>query len=135
MVLGAPSGTERFDAAKEMFDYGFANYRLYPVAQRGAKVRGRLPVTGGSADSVALQLDGDLTLLILKGSEQGIELSPALPESLAAPVAIGQRVGTVNVIVEGRSVAAIPVVASENVSAKGFVHSLRHFWQHWLVPF
>ena len=135
VVLGAPSGTERFDAAKEMFDYGFANYRLYPVAQRGSRVRGRLPVTDGSADSVALQLDGDLTLLILKGSEQGIELSPALPESLAAPVEIGQRVGTVNVIVEGRSVAAIPIVASENVSAKGFAHSLRHFWQHWLVPF
>ena len=134
VVLGAPSGAERFDIAKEMFDYGFANYRLYPVAQRGARVRGRLPVTGGDSDSVALQLDGDLTLLILKGSEQSVQLSPTLPESLSAPVEIGQHVGSVDVIVNGRTVAAIPIVASEPVAAKGFAHSLRHFWQHWLVP-
>ena len=134
VVLGAPSGSERFDAAKEMFDYGFANYRLYPVAQRGARIRGRLPVTGGDANSVALQLDGDLTLLILKGSEQGIQLSPSLPESIAAPVGIGQRIGAVDVIVEGKTVASIPVVSAEQISAKGFIHSLHHFWQHWLVP-
>ena len=135
VVLGASSGAERFDIAKEMFDYGFANYRLYPVAQRGARVRGRLPVTGGDADSVALQLDGDLTLLILKGSEQGIQLVPSLPESLSAPVEAGQRVGSVDVVVDGKSVASIPIVSSEQVSAKGFLHSLHHFWQHWLVPF
>ncbi|NVH05512.1 D-alanyl-D-alanine carboxypeptidase, partial [Escherichia coli] len=40
VVLGAESSTERFDIAKEMFDYGFANYRLYPVAQSGVRVKG-----------------------------------------------------------------------------------------------
>jgi len=135
VVLGAPSGAERFDIAKEMFDYGFANYRLYPVAQRGTPVRGKLPVVSGEADSVSLQLDGDLTLLVLKGSEQDIRLSPSLPESVAAPIAAGQRVGTVNVIVEGKTAAAIPIVASESVDAKGFRHGLRRFWQRWLVEF
>lgn len=133
VVLGAPSGTERFDIAKEMFDYGFANYRLYPVAQRGTPVRGRLPVISGEKDSVALQLDGELTLLVLKGSEQDIRLSPALPESVSAPVQTGQRIGSVNVIVEGKTVASIPIAASETVDAKGFRHGLKRFWQQWLA--
>ena len=47
VVLGAESGKERFAIAREMLEYGFANYRRYPVAVRGTKVRGRLPVTGG----------------------------------------------------------------------------------------
>ena len=135
VVLGAPSGTERFEAAKEMFDYGFANYRLYPVAQRGTPIRGRLPVTGGESDSLALELDGDLTLLILKGSEQDIRLSPNLPESVEAPIGLGERIGSVNVVVEGKNVAAIPIVASEAVGAKGLFPGLCRFWQNWIFQF
>lgn len=135
VVLGAPSGTERFDAAKEMLDYGFANYRLYPVAQRGTPVRGQLPVVGGDRDSIGLQLDGDLTLLVLKGTEQDIRLTPALPDSVQAPVAAGQRIGSVNVVVEGKNAASIPIVSSESVDAVGFRRGLERFWEKWLVEF
>ena len=135
VVLGASSGTERFDIAKEMFDYGFANYRLYPVAQRGTPIRGSLPVISGEKDSVSLELDGDLTLLVLKGTEQNIQLVPDLPESVDAPVQVGQQIGSVSVIVEGKNAASIPISASESVDAKGFRHGIRRFWQQWLVKF
>ena len=133
VVLGAPDSTARFNAAKEMFDFGFASYRLYPVAQRGAKVRGSLPVTGGDLDSVTLQLNDDLTLLIPKGGEQNIQLSPNLPESIAAPLQAGDTVGSVDVIADGKNVASIPIIASETVQAKGFAHSLHRIWQEWMV--
>ena len=89
VVLGADTGSERFDIAAEMLDYGFAHYRLYPVAEKGTKVRGELPVTGGDSDGVPLVLDGDLTLLIQKGDEQGVQLVPDLPEAVEAPIAAG----------------------------------------------
>ncbi len=133
VVLGAPSGKERFALAQEMFDYGFANYRRYPVAQRGTKVKGALPVTGGEADGVALVLDGDLTLLVNKGDEQRVELSPSLPESVAAPVEAGQVVGHVDVSVDGRPLARIPVATAESVAAKGL--PLRRIWQNWIGRF
>ena len=133
VVLGAPGGTERFDAASDMFDYGFANYRLYPVAKSGTPVRGKLPVNGGAADSVSLRLDGDLTLLVLKGTEQDIRLTPSLPEAVDAPVSEGQQIGSVSVIVEGRSAASIPIAAAESVDAKGFRHGIRRFWRQWAI--
>ena len=118
VVLGADSGKERFAIARQMLDYGFANYRRYPVASRGTRVRGELPVTGGIREGVALALDGDLTLLVNKGDEQRIQLSPDLPQSLAAPVRAGQTVGNVVVSVDGGEVARIPIVAAEAVDAK-----------------
>jgi len=118
VVLGADSGKERFAIAREMLEYGFANYRRYPVAVRGTKVRGQLPVTGGTAEGVALVLDGDLTLLIPRGDEQRITLEPALPEALPAPVERGQQIGHVRVLVDGRETAQIPVAAAEAVEAK-----------------
>ena len=118
VVLGAESGKERFAIAREMLEYGFANYRRYPVAVRGTKVRGQLPVTGGTAEGVALVLDGNLTLLIPRGDEQCVTLEPALPEALPAPVEKGRQVGHVRVLVDGRETARIPVAAAEDVAAK-----------------
>ena len=125
VVLGADSGSERFDIAGEMFDYGFANYRLYPVAERGTKIRGKLPVTGGNVSGVPLVLDGALTLLILKGEEQGITLAPNLPESIEAPVEAGVQIGTVDVVREGRVIAQLPVITATAVDSRGFLHALK----------
>lgn len=133
VVLGAGSGTERFDIAAEMFDYGFANYRRYPVAQKGTRIKGQLPVTGGTEPGVSLMLNGDLTLLVLKGTEQSIQLTPALPESLPAPVHTGQSAGTVAVIVEGRTVAEIPVITCSEVGAKGVWPGLRRILSRWVA--
>lgn len=131
VVLGADTGRERFDIASEMLDYGFAHYRLYPVAQEGTKVRGELPVTGGDSAGVPLVLGGALTLLIQKGEEQGIQLVPDLPESVEAPIAAGQEVGGVEVVVDGRSVARIPVLAAREVTAKGLKNALSRVLRAW----
>ena len=131
VVLGADTGSERFDIATEMLDYGFAHYRLYPVAERGTKVRGELPVTGGDSEGVPLELDGDLTLLIQKGDEQSVQLVPSLPESIEAPVAAGQEVGSVEVVVDGRVVARIPVIATREVTAKGLKNAIGRVLKFW----
>ena len=133
VVLGAPSGSERFDLAAKMFDYGFANYRLYPVAQRGAKIKGTLPVEGGRPDGVSLILDGDLTLLVTKGSEQDVSLVPELPERVEAPVEVGDLIGYVRVEQGGRTLAKLPVVAASASEIKGFDCNLKKLLRHWVL--
>lgn len=132
VVLGASSGSERFDTAGEMFDYGFANYRLYPVARRGTKIKGSLPVNNGRPDSIPLTLDGDLTLLVGKGEEQSLRLLPELPQALDAPVVAGDPVGHVRVELDGRTLARLPVIAAGNSEVKGISGSLRRIWGRWL---
>ncbi|MGN0184826.1 MAG: D-alanyl-D-alanine carboxypeptidase family protein [Aristaeellaceae bacterium] len=133
VVLGAPSGSERFDLAAKMFDYGFANYRLYPVAQRGTKIKGTLPVEGGRPDGVSLILDGDLTLLVTKGSEQDIALVLELPERVEAPVEVGDLIGYVRVEQGGRTLAKLPVVAASASEIKGFDGNLKKLLRHWVL--
>lgn len=133
VVLGGSTSTARFDSAAAMFDFGFANYRLYPVAEKGAPVKGGLPVNGGETDLLPLELDGELTLLIEKGGESDIELAPDLPESLDAPVHRGQRVGCVNVTMGGKTVASLDVVAAADVEATGILYLLRRIVGLWVV--
>ena len=132
VVLGAQSSTARFDTAASMFDYGFANYRLYPVARSGAKIRGEMPVEGGNLPSIALMLQGDLTLLMKKGGEQAVELLPNLPPSVQAPLSMGDLVGSVDVALDGRVIASIDVVAAQSVGRQDFADGLRRVFGRWL---
>ena len=133
VVLGAPSGSERFDTAAAMFDYGFANYRLYPVAKRGTRVKGTLPVDGGRPDSISLALDGNLTLLIGKGDEADIHLVPELPERVNAPVELGQEIGQVRVEQNGRTLARLPVVAASTSEISGLSSGLMRLFSLWTM--
>lgn len=133
VVLGSTSSTKRFDSAAAMFDYGFANYRLYPVAEKGTPVKGKLPVNGGDADGVSLVLDDDLTLLITKGTEQQIELNPSLPEFIDAPVNKGEKVGSVEVVLEGKCVAELAIVTAEEVDATGVGYTLKRIIGLWVI--
>ena len=131
VVLGADSGAERFDIAARMLEHGFANYRRYPVATRGTRVKGALPVAGGNREGVPLALDSDLTLLLNRGDEQRVRLVPDLPSGIDAPVIRGQRVGSVAVTLDGRVLADIPVVAAEAVDARGLKVGIGRFWRFW----
>ncbi len=131
VVLGAKSGKSRFDIASRMMDHGFANYRTYPVAQKGAKVRGTMPVVAGEKDGVKLALDEDMTLLIEKGEEGEITLTPHLPESVRAPVKTGQRIGSVDVVKDGRVVGQVAVAAAETVNAQNYWDVVRRVFGSW----
>ena len=131
VVLGAASGKERFKIAAQMLDYGFASYRLLPVAEKGAKVRGRMPITGSRQDSVALVLDDDLTLLVKKGAEAGVTLAGDMPESISAPVKAGDMVGWVYVLQDGEKVAQIPVVSAEDAPVRSLRDGLRCVFDRW----
>ncbi len=133
VVLGSTSGTKRFDSAAAMFDYGFANYRLYPVAENGTPVKGKLTVTGGDKSGVSLVLDGSLTLLIEKGSEQKIELVPSLPDLLEAPVKKGEKIGTVDVMLDGQRTASLDIITAEAVAATGFSNNLQRILGLWVL--
>jgi D-alanyl-D-alanine carboxypeptidase (penicillin-binding protein 5/6) len=133
VVLGADTGKERFHIASEMMDYGFANYRRYPVTQKGTKVRGALKVAGGSEAQVELMLNEDLTLLLLRGEEQKIALVANLPEYINAPVEKGMYVGSVDVMLGNRVVAQVSVSAAHSVPRQSFFDGLRRVLAHWRI--
>ncbi len=133
VVLGADTGKERFNIASEMMDYGFANYRRYPVTEKGAKVRGELPVIGGSEDSIELELNEDLTLLLLRGDEQQISLQANLPAHINAPVEKGAYIGSVDVLLGTRVIAQVDVVAAQSVPRQSFMDGLERVLEQWRI--
>ncbi len=131
IVLGVPVSQTRFNEARAMMDYGFANYQRIAVANKGDLLGESLPVKGGSADSVALALGSGLSMLLRNGQQSGLRLELELPESVDAPVGQGDVLGLVNVLLDGQVIAKLNCVAADAVPRPGFIEGLYRILDNW----
>ena len=113
VVLHCASSTDRFQSAKALLDYGFANYAL--VSAETPAPLAAIPVRLGTADAVAPVLQQSAPILIDKAVQAQVSKAVTLEPELTAPVATGQQVGTMTVTAGDKTLAVIPIVASETV--------------------
>lgn len=113
VVLHCATSGERFQAAKQLLDYGFANYTL---AQPDPETEiPPVPVVLGTAEAIVPVPDNDDPVLIEKGQAAGITTRVEVADQVRAPVEAGQRLGTLTLQSDGAPLAAIPLVAPEAV--------------------
>ena len=112
VVLHCNSSADRFQSAKQLLDYGFANYTL---VQPETGELPSVPVTLGTVDEI-VPIPADMTpLLIEKSKKSGITTHVEVAESVTAPVEAGQRLGTLTMQSNGEPLASISLVAPEEV--------------------
>ena len=131
IVLGTPVSQTRFDEARAMLDYGFANYQRIAIANKGDLLGETLPIHGGAADTVDLALGSGLSMLLKNGQQSGLKMELALPEYADAPIAKGDILGTVNVLLGGQVVAKLNCVAATDVPRPGFIEGLYRILHNW----
>ena len=113
VVLHCASSTDRFESAKALLDYGFANYALVtPDLELDLPP---VPVKLGQAETVQPVPEDGSPILIDKAKQSGITRSAALCDTVDAPVLAGQRLGTLRIEADGELLKEIPLVAAEAV--------------------
>lgn len=116
VVLGAETSADRFALAKQMLDFGFANYTLgKPVPELPESVQ----VEGGEKDYVNLECDPP-SLLLGKGAKAKLTQELSIPEKIEAPVQKGAVIGTLTFLSDGVPIASVDVRTGENVKKIGF---------------
>ena len=131
IVLGTPRSQTRFDEARAMMDYGFANYQRTVIARKGDLLGESLPVRGGSAERVELKLGSGLSMLLRNGQQSELRLELSLPEHVAAPITEGDVLGTVSVLLGERVIARLNCVAAGDVPRPGFIEGLYRIMNNW----
>ena len=124
VIMHGETIESRNDDAKALLNYGFANCKLCPL--RSPDVLPPVSVTLGSADSVQPVYNGPEAALIAKNGAGEISYSLELPESVEAPVAQGQRIGTLKVILNGETFREVPLLAGSSVESADFGGVLLH---------
>ncbi len=113
VTMNSPTSTDRFEAAKALLNFGFANYAL--VAVYPDQAIPPVNVDLGEYDTVQPILADSPKILLEKAQADKVETALVLPAQVPAPVAQGQELGCMEVTVEGKTVARVPLVADRAV--------------------
>lgn len=113
VVMKAPTSAQRFESAKAMLTFGFANYTLVDV--RPGEALPPVDVALGVVDQVQPVLGQSSRILVDKSQINEVTTAVRLTEGVEAPVEAGQKLGELVVSVAGEERQTIPLVAAQAV--------------------
>ena len=116
VILGARTRVERNAAAREILDFGFANFSLY---ERGEEYIEDIKITKGSIDNAQLYSSSFRTI-IDKAKQGSVELEYDIPETLIAPIKAGDPVGNVIYKIDGEQIGSSKIYIKEDVEKIAF---------------
>lgn len=111
VIAGLKSINERKQEAQSLLDWGFRQFKPVDVYEKGDRV-GQARVWGGKARNVPLLAAADVKVALTTQEQELAEVKLAYNGPLMAPVKAGQQVGKVRFIVDGITVADVPVVTA-----------------------
>ena len=127
VIMKAPTSAQRFEDAKTLLSYGFSTYALETVTPEAALPP--VPVELGVQATVQPVLGEGSALLLEKSKSADLQQSVTLADSVAAPVAKGDPLGTLTVTAGDEVIAELPLVAGEDVPRVGFMQMLQRVLQ------
>ena len=113
VIMKDATSAQRFEDAKALLSYGFSTYTLKNVAPETPLAP--VPVTLGTQATVQPVLGEGTALLLEKARAGDLTQTVTLAESVTAPVALGDQLGTLTVTSGEETVAEIPILAGEEV--------------------
>jgi len=116
VVLGAASDGARAGESAKLLNYGFQAFDTVHLYHSGETVD-TLRVWKGAQGDVAAGFFADQYLTLPKDKAPALKLTRTANEPLVAPIVQGQRVGTVKIALDGKTLAELPLVALADVPA------------------
>lgn len=130
VVMKAPTTAQRFEDAKTLLEYGFANYALaqvYPDVPLAP-----VDVLLGKVSQVQPQLARSCKLLVRKEEQSRISTEITLTPCVEAPVEAGQTLGQLDIYVGEELRDSVPIQAAQGVdrltTREIFTQMLRHLF-------
>ena len=118
VVMAGETSTDRFEGAKKLLDFGFANFSF---SQIGAELREtEIPVLKGEKKTLKIKATEELSLLAQKSAKNDIKRETEWNKNITAPIKKGQTVGYVNIYNGEENIGKIPIKAAENIKKMTF---------------
>ena len=119
VVMGAASANGRAQESLKLLNWGFQNFdavRLYEANQSIATPR----IWKGTQPEIKLGFTQPIYLTLPKGQAGNVKSTLDRKDPLVAPIQAGDRVGTLKLVIDGKPIVELPVVALETVPQAGF---------------
>ncbi len=114
VVLGTSSDNSRTQESQKLLNWGFQNFDTVKLYSKGQAVA-TPQIWKGSQNAVKIGFASDVMVTVPKGV--AAKMKPVLErkDPLVAPLPLNTRVGSLKMMVDGKPLLELPVVALENV--------------------
>jgi len=123
VVMGAPSEKQRADDNQELLNYGFRFFETHKLYAAG-KALANPELWKGGTPTVPLGVAGDVLVTLPRGRYGDLKASLDMPARLVAPFQKGQKIGTLKVELDGKTLVQEPLVALADAPEGGFFKRL-----------
>jgi D-alanyl-D-alanine carboxypeptidase (penicillin-binding protein 5/6) len=113
VVMAGDTSNDRFNGAKKLLDFGFANYSFSTID--AALKETEASVSKGTAKKIKVEAKDKLSLLLPKQSKEEIERRVEWEKNITAPIKKGQTLGNVNVYVGDELLGKLKITAKEDM--------------------
>lgn len=132
VVLGAETTNERFETAKQLLNYGFSNYKIETLTEKGDSF-GTANVSKGKNETVNAITESSFKKLANKQSDNKTETKTTIYNDIKAPVNKGDEIGKIEFLENGKSVGEVKLVAENDVKRLNIVDVFGVFITKWLL--
>ncbi len=126
VVLGAANSTDRFEGAKAMLNWGFANFETVTPSV-DSSLFGEVKVLRGVEDSIRPVLTGIKPLTLKTGEKNKLETVITVSEDVEAPVEKGQVIGRVQLKLGQKVIGEYNLISEKAVEKTTLGHIVLRF--------
>jgi D-alanyl-D-alanine carboxypeptidase (penicillin-binding protein 5/6) len=121
VVLGTASREARASESQKLLNWGYTAWDAVRLFEAG-KAATTVPVWKGALPTAQLGAAGGMVIAVPKGEGDKLKTTIERADPLVAPLAKGQKVGTLKVTTQaGAAIATVPLVVLEPVEQAGIV--------------
>ena len=126
VVMGADNSTDRFEDAKAMLNWGFANFETV-TPQIDSSLFGEVEIIRGVDETVKPVITGVKPITLKAGEKSQLKTEINLSESVEAPVEKNQTLGTVTLKIGDKEIARYNLVSENFVEKTNIGHIIVRF--------
>jgi serine-type D-Ala-D-Ala carboxypeptidase (penicillin-binding protein 5/6) len=123
VVIGTDGEEQRAQASLALLNYGFRFFETVTAAEAGQPVT-TIRAWKGAETELALGVAEPLAVSVPRGAARKLELRPQVDGDVFAPVSAGQRLGTLEILLDGELLRSEPLVALAELPAGGLWRAL-----------
>lgn len=118
VIMGGETSSDRFEGAKKLLDFGFANFSFRQI---GADLKEtEIPLLKAEKKTLKVKAEEEISLLSQKSAKNDIKRETEWNKNISAPIKKGQTVGYVNIYNGEENIGKIPIKAAENIKKMTF---------------
>ncbi len=132
VVAGSDSDNNRFMASQRLLEYGFRFFATQKILNANQEYK-QINIWGGVEKNLSLGVLEDISITLPRTSFKDLVVNYNYSNNIQAPIEIGQKIGTLEIVNNDEIVLSTDLVALHNIKARGFFGRLWSKFVLWIL--